>query len=93
MEKLVVDEVNVTIEGFDPSIEEIRKYIKSAREDCSGAIAEIKCTLDKDGMVDIDYREIDKPFERVRRITGYLSTLDRYNDAKRAEVSDRVIHE
>ena len=35
----------------------------------------------------------DSPFERVRRITGYLvGTLDRFNDAKRAEVRDRVQH-
>lgn len=32
-------------------------------------------------------------FERIRRITGYLvGTLDRFNDAKRAEVDDRVKH-
>ncbi len=32
-------------------------------------------------------------FERIRRITGYLvGTLDRFNDAKRAEVEDRVKH-
>lgn len=33
------------------------------------------------------------PFERIRRITGYLvGTLDRFNDAKRAEEKDRVKH-
>lgn len=33
------------------------------------------------------------PFQRIRRITGYLvGTLDRFNDAKRAEVEDRVKH-
>jgi len=32
-------------------------------------------------------------FERIRRITGYLvGTLDRFNDAKHAEVDDRVKH-
>ena len=32
-------------------------------------------------------------FERIRRITGYLvGTLDRFNDAKSAEVRDRVKH-
>lgn len=36
---------------------------------------------------------IDLPFERIRRITGYLvGTLDRFNDAKRAEVEERVKH-
>lgn len=33
------------------------------------------------------------PFQRIRRITGYLvGTLDRFNNAKRAEVDDRVKH-
>lgn len=30
--------------------------------------------------------------KRVRRITGYLSTVDRFNDAKQAELKDRVPH-
>ncbi len=35
----------------------------------------------------------DVPFERIRRITGYLvGTLDRFNNAKRAEEHDRVKH-
>lgn len=37
--------------------------------------------------------EDDKKFERIRRITGYLvGTVDRFNDAKTAEVNDRVKH-
>lgn len=33
-------------------------------------------------------------FERIRRITGYLvGTLDRFNDAKRAEERERVKHQ
>ena len=32
-------------------------------------------------------------FDRIRRITGYLvGTLDRFNNAKKAEVKDRVKH-
>ena len=35
----------------------------------------------------------DVKFERIRRITGYLvGTVDRFNDAKKAEVRDRVKH-
>ena len=35
----------------------------------------------------------DQPFERIRRITGYLvGTLDRFNNGKRAEERDRVKH-
>jgi len=33
-------------------------------------------------------------WERIRRITGYLvGTLDRFNNAKRAEERDRVKHD
>lgn len=40
-------------------------------------------------------KETEKePFERIRRITGYLvGTLDRFNNAKRAEEGDRVKHD
>ena len=32
-------------------------------------------------------------FERIRRITGYLvGTVDRWNDAKKEELHDRVKH-
>ncbi len=44
---------------------------------------------DKDGMVGVGVN-----FERTRRITGYLvGTLDRFNNAKRAEERDRVKHD
>lgn len=32
------------------------------------------------------------PIRRVRRITGYLSTVEQFNDSKRAEVNDRKTH-
>lgn len=32
-------------------------------------------------------------FDRIRRITGYLvGSIDRFNNAKRAELNDRVVH-
>ena len=35
----------------------------------------------------------NEAFERIRRITGYLvGTMDHWNNAKRAEESDRVKH-
>lgn len=43
--------------------------------------------------VDIYYHVPQVRFDRIRRITGYLvGTLDRWNDAKRAEEADRVKH-
>ena len=57
-------------------------------------------------VVEISIRSTDNPeeygitpvfekvlFQRIRRITGYLvGDLGRFNDAKRAEVEDRVKH-
>jgi anaerobic ribonucleoside-triphosphate reductase len=50
--------------------------------------------MDIDGdYVNCTYHFCDQPFERIRRITGYLvGTLDRFNNAKRAEEADRVKH-
>lgn len=46
--------------------------------------------IEKDG---IRYVGNGVRFERIRRITGYLvGTLDRFNNAKRAEESERVKH-
>jgi hypothetical protein len=43
--------------------------------------------------VDIDYAVQGTKFERIRRITGYLTgTVDRWNNGKRAELKDRVKH-
>ena len=42
---------------------------------------------------DLDYTFSHVPFERIRRITGYLvGTMDHWNDAKAAEEADRVKH-
>ena len=39
----------------------------------------------------LEYEPI--PFERIRRITGYLvGTTDRWNNSKLAELRDRVTH-
>ncbi len=47
----------------------------------------------KDVCPGCNRRENDVPFERIRRITGYLvGTLDRFNNAKKAEEADRVKH-
>ena len=71
----------------DISRQEARAYAERAPKGCT------LVKVETDGeWVNITY--CDKvPFERIRRITGYLvGTLDRFNDAKRAEERDRVKH-
>ena len=50
--------------------------------------------MEVDGeYINCAYHFSTEPFERIRRITGYLvGTLDRFNNAKRAEESDRLKH-
>lgn len=73
---------------------EKEQYVNFVKEKFPGRkINEI--TLKPDGdFVDISWvLEELPPFQRIRRITGYLvGTLDRWNDGKRAENDDRVKH-
>ena len=76
----------ITVKADVPE-NEAREYAKRAPKGCT------LVKVETDGeWVNLTY--CDKvPFERIRRITGYLvGTLDRFNDAKRAEERDRVKH-
>ncbi len=53
----------------------------------------IHCKLEQDPRTASVAVGTNVPFERTRRITGYLvGTLDRFNNAKKAEERDRVKH-
>ncbi|HHZ05184.1 MAG TPA: anaerobic ribonucleoside triphosphate reductase [Clostridiales bacterium] len=61
------------------------------RDPCCGYTGIIGDTCPQCGRAEHDGNE---GFERIRRITGYLvGTVDRFNNAKAAEVRDRVKHE
>ena len=71
--------------------EEIDAYVARAREKYGREPNALTISVDGEN-VELDYRYYN-PFERIRRITGYLTgTLDRFNDAKRAEERDRIKH-
>ena len=56
-------------------------------------VSSIEVKLCDDGTVDLHWTAHHEKFERIRRITGYLvGTLDRFNNAKKEEVADRVTH-
>ena len=69
------------------------KQIKE-KEGSLDYVDNIVITESKDNNeLNIDYEVIPTQFERIRRITGYLvGTVDRFNNAKRAEEHDRVKH-
>lgn len=82
--------MHATIDGIevvgniDP--EEAAEYVKRA----PNGTTRIKVETDGE-WVNLTYCD-RVPFERIRRVTGYLSSVARWNNGKVAELHDRVKH-
>lgn len=74
--------------------EEIKEYKKYVMDKYpNDIIDEIILEFDDEGYVNIETHKHSKPFNRIRRITGYLvPSMSKWNDAKLAEEHDRVKH-
>ena len=87
-----MENVQVIVTGGEISPEEKNAYLKRGQEKYGRALEKMEIRLDGE-FADIHYYLAKVPFDRIRRITGYLvGTLDRFNNAKRAEESQRVKH-
>ena len=86
--------MKVTVNGGTMPQAEIDEYVGIIKKKYPDRIIK-NLTLNINGeYVDIQYNYDTVPFERIRRITGYLvGTLDRFNNAKRAEEGQRIKHE
>lgn len=83
---------NIKVNG-NFSEEEVKYYVSYAKKKYKNAVESIEITQ-TDGDVELKIGIKPVPFERIRRITGYLvGTLDKWNNAKRAEERDRVKHD
>ncbi|MBE5787740.1 MAG: hypothetical protein E7324_09420 [Clostridiales bacterium] len=83
---------DVRVTGGTLPQEEIDAYIQRAEKKFGSRPQGIDIRVDGD-YVELSYDFGAAPFHRIRRITGYLvGTLDRFNNAKRAEESQRVKH-
>ena len=85
--------MNINVTGGVISQDEINAYVKYGTNKYSNRhITGLDIVVDND-FVDLKYHFAPVKFERIRRITGYLvGTTDRFNNAKIAEVNDRVKH-
>ena len=92
---MLVDGIEITVKNVpDISEEEILRYIQFLRKQLSDPLRSLTISLTEDGRIDLEYATQGQKFERIRRITGYLvGTIDRWNNAKRAEESERVKHD
>lgn len=83
---------HITVTGGELEQAEINAYIHRAKEKYGREPIGIDIKVDGD-YVELSYDFGHQPFQRIRRITGYLvGTLERFNDGKRAEEHDRVKH-
>lgn len=96
---MLIDEVEVVVVGFtDIDEDEIKKYISYIKErdpkSAGGRLYRLSIGREPSGKVSLKYMFKMPKFERIRRITGYLvGTIDRWNNAKRAEERERVKHD
>ena len=91
---MTVNGIEVSVKGVDNvSEQEITNYIDYIHEQTSEELERLEISAAQNGSVALDYTLRPPKFERIRRITGYLvGTIDRWNNAKRAEEHDRVKH-
>ena len=93
MTKATIDGITV-LTDFDCDLDEMENYVKYVNARVDEDVTKIIVTTCGDGLVDVNYIAHGQPFERIRRVTGYLvGTLARWNDAKKAEERDRVKHD
>ena len=85
--------MTVTVTGGTLPQAEINAYVAQLKaQNPDKYIKTVDFIMDGE-YVDMKYTYDNVPFERIRRITGYLvGTMDRWNDAKKAEERDRVKH-
>ena len=83
--------MNVKITG-NAGPEEARAYVEYLEDKYGRKLESLDINIDGE-YADLNYEFAHVPFERIRRITGYLvGTMDNWNDAKSAEERDRVKH-
>ena len=96
-ETRTVDGVKAVITYATPGVpvsdDEIRAYIRRGNlQNMNTTVDGLNLVVDGED-IEITYDLAPVPFDRIRRITGYLvGTMDRWNDAKSAEEHDRVKH-
>lgn len=88
------NDIKITVLNGELPEPEINTYIGLLKDKYSDRELEsVTFTVDGDSVdIKTEFKP-EKPFIRIRRITGYLvGTLDRFCDGKRAEEHDRVKH-
>ena len=92
---MITTMINQVVVTYDPelSMDEITAIVKEEVKlwgDKSKELARVEVTLDGENII---VKSVEKsPVRRVRRITGYLSNIENFNDAKQDELGARYKH-
>lgn len=92
MKKVRMISMTVIVEGGTLPEEEVKayqEYVKDKYKDEEITLLKIKVDGEN---VDLETHKTSQGFQRVRRVTGYLNVVERFNNAKQSEVKDRVPH-
>lgn len=90
---MFVDGVKV-IADSSLSSEEIARFVSEEKKlwlDRHKKLGQLELSVEGEEVI---LKAVEKsPIRRVRRITGYLSEIDNFNDAKVSECNDRTRHD
>ena len=87
-----INNIAVTLQGDPIAEEELEIYLSQLQSKQKFKIVSAAVTVQGE-FVNIRYELERVPFERIRRITGYLvGSMSKWGDGKRAEEKDRLKH-
>ena len=93
MKNFSIDGVSVETDIEKLSFNDAEEILKELNAREQFPVVDLRITWNSKGYLDCYYELQPPKFERIRRITGYLvGSMDRWNNAKRAEESERVKH-
>lgn len=92
MKSIVIDNI-VVLHDDRLSLDEIMDYLTDEQQlwKTNGKeLARVEMTVEGDFVI---VKGVERsPVRRVRRITGYLSNMENFNDGKKAELAERYKH-
>lgn len=92
MFKYEIDNILILSE-IEIELKKLKKIVKVEKTKIPNGLylGKIKITKINETEAEIESQPYSD-IKRLRRITGYLSTLDNFNNAKKHEVRDRIRH-
>ena len=66
---MVIDDIQITCEGFNCSDRELKNYVDYVKVRVPN-VNRVHVKMCDDGLVDVNYTARGEKFERIRRITG-----------------------